>query len=63
MDNNKVSHMYDNVYSMIADKIEETFGEISHTTGNNHTFLGTDIEFIGGKKVTVSTSHHVDEAL
>ena len=63
VDDNKVSHMYENVNSMIADKIEENFGKLSCTTGKKHTFLGMDIEFIGGKKVTVSTTHHVDEAL
>ena len=55
--------MYDNVNSMIAENIEETFGKLSHRTGKKHTFLGVDIKFIGGKKVTVSTPHHVDEAL
>ena len=29
VDDNKVSHMDDNVNSMIAEKIEETFGKIS----------------------------------
>ena len=28
-----------------------------------HTFLGMDIDFIGEKKFTVSTPHHIDEAL
>ena len=28
-----------------------------------HMFLGTNINFIGRKKVTVSMSHHVDDAL
>ena len=48
---------------MIADKIEETFGNLSRRTGKNHTFLGMDINFIGGKKVPVSTPHHVSKAL
>ena len=61
MDDNKVSHMDDNVNSMVADNIEEKFGKLSRKTGNNHTFHGMDIEFICGKKVTVSTPHHVDE--
>ena len=48
---------------MIADKIEEAFGKLSRTTGKKHKFLGTNIEVIRGKKVTVSTPHHVNEAL
>ena len=63
VDDNKVSHMGDNVNSMLADNIEENFGKISRKTGKKHIFLGMEIDFIGGKKVTVSTPHHVDEAL
>ena len=55
--------MDDNVNSMIDDNIEKKIGNLSHTTGKVHTFLGMDINFIGGKKVTLSTPHHVDEAL
>ena len=60
-DENKVSHMDDNVNSMIADKID-FFGKVSRTTVKKHTFVGLDIEFIGGNKVKVSTPHHVDKA-
>ena len=63
MDDNKVSHMDDNVNSMISDKIGEKFGKLYHTTGTNHTFLGMGIKFVGGNKSTVSTPHHVGEAL
>ena len=63
MDCNKVSHMYINVNSVISDNIEENFGKLSCTTGKKHTLLGVDIKFIGGKKVAVSTAHHVDEAI
>ena len=59
----KVSHMDEIVNSIIDENIEENFGKLSHTTGKNHTLLGMDIEFIGGKKFTVSTPHHIDEAL
>ena len=55
--------MDDSFNSMIVDRIEEKFGNLYHTTGKKHTFLGTDIEFIGGKKVAVSTPHHIGEAL
>ena len=33
------------------------------TTGKKHTFLGMDIEFIGGNKVSLSKIHHINEAL
>ena len=60
---NKVSHMKDIVTSMIDDNIEETFGKLSRKTVNKHMFLCMDIEFIGGEKVTVSTTNHVGKAL
>ena len=44
-------------------RLRKKFGNLSHTTGKVHTFLSMDINFIGGKKVTLSTPHHVDEAL
>ena len=55
MDDNKVSHIDDNLNSMIADNIGENFGKLSCTTGKKHTFVGMDIKFIGGKTFTVST--------
>ena len=33
------------------------------TTGKKQKFLGMDIKFIGGNKVSLSTPHHVYEAL
>ena len=60
---NKVSHMDDNVNSIIADNIEENFGKLSRTTENKHIFLGVEINIIGRKKVAVSTPHHVDKDL
>ena len=63
MDEIKVSHMDKNVNSIIADNIEEKFEKLSRTTVKKDAFLGMDIEFIGGNKVAVSTTHHIDEAL
>ena len=57
VDDNKVSHMDDNVNSMIADKIKEKFEKLSRTTGKKHSSFGMDIKFIGGKKVAVSTPY------
>ena len=63
MDDNKVSHMDKTFNSMIAYTIEEDVGDLSHTTGKKHTFLGMDINFIVGKKVSFFTQHHIGEAL
>ena len=63
MEKNKVAHMDDNVDSMIADNIEETFGKLYRKTGKKRMFLSMDIKFIVKKKVAVSTPHQVDKAL
>ena len=62
-DDNMISHMDDNFNSMISDKIEVSFEKLSCTTGEKHIFIGMEIEFIGGKEVTVSTPHHVVEPI
>ena len=54
---------HDSVNSIIVENIEEKFGKISCTTGKKHTFLGTGIKSIGGKKVSMTTPHHIDYAL
>ena len=59
----KVSHMYNCINSMIVDNIEEKFGKLSPTTGKKHTFLGMDIEFIGGKKVSLTKPHCINKVL
>ena len=63
LDDNKVSQMDDSFNSIIADNIKEKIGKLYHTKWNKHNFLSVDIEFIAGKKFTVSTPHHVEEAL
>ena len=63
MDKNKVLHMDDSVNSIIADKIEEKFEKLSHTTEEKHTFFSMDREFIVRKKVTVSKPNNFGEAL
>ena len=47
---------------MIAENDEHKFRKLSRTTGNKLALLGMDIEFIGGKKVALTTPHHADEA-
>ena len=50
VDDNKVSHINDDVNTMIVNEIEEKFGKLARTTGNKHTFLGMDIEMISKGK-------------
>ena len=63
VDDNKVSHLDDKVNDSIVDAIEKKFGKLARTTGKKHTFLGMDIEFIGDKKLSITTPQHIEEAL
>ena len=63
VDDNKVSHVNDDMNTMIIDAIEEKFGKLARTTGNKHTFLGMDVEMISRGKIAVSTPQHVDKAI
>ena len=55
--------MDDMVNSMIVENIEEKCGKLSHTTGNKHTLIGMDINFIRGVKVALTTPHYINKAL
>ena len=46
MDDNKVSHVDDDVIDMVVDEIEAKFGKLARNKGNKHTFLGMDIELL-----------------
>ena len=51
VDDNKVSHVNDEVNSMVVQAIEEKFGKLARTTGDKHTFLGMDVEMISKGKI------------
>jgi hypothetical protein len=63
VDDNKVSHVNDDVNTTVVNEIEKKFGKLARTTGTKHTFLGMDIELMGDKKVAVGTPQHIDEAI
>ena len=63
MDDNKVSHVSDEVNSMIVDAIEEHSGKLARITGNKHTFLGMDVEMASKGKIAVSALQHINEAI
>ena len=47
---NKVSKIHDNVRSVIIEKMDENFKNLSHKTGKKHTLLCMDMVFISGDK-------------
>ena len=44
VDNNKLLHKNPEVISDIINEVKKSFGELSVVKGNNHTFLGMNIE-------------------
>jgi len=50
VDDNKLSHVYPAVNTMIIDAISEHFGKLVVTRGNKHTFLGMDLEMLDGRR-------------
>ena len=63
MDNNKVSHIYDNFNTIILDIIDKKFGNLARKIEKNHMFLGMNIEFIESKKLAITTQKYIEEAI
>ena len=63
VNDNKVSHVDDNVIDMVVDKIEAKFGELTRNKGSKQTFLGMDIETLPDKKVAINTPQHIEEVI
>jgi len=57
VDDNKISHEDQEVVDSVIKKIETKFGSMSKTLGDEHEFLGMDIQF-KNKKVTVGMKKH-----
>ena len=63
VDDNKVSHVDDDVIDMLVDEIEAKFGKLARNKGIKHTFLGMDIEILPDKKIIISTPQHIEEVV
>ena len=62
VDDNKISHMKDEVIDSIIEKIESKFGKMSQTRGDEHDFLGMNIKYKDGK-VVISMKKHIQKAI
>jgi len=63
VDDNKVSHVDDDIIDMVVDEIEAKFGKLARNKGNKHTFLGMDIELLPDKKTAISAPQHIEEVI
>jgi Reverse transcriptase (RNA-dependent DNA polymerase) len=63
MDDTKISHVNPEVVSKVMKAIEESFGKMTVTQGNTHTFLGMDIEFNKNGTMTMVMNSYIVEAV
>jgi hypothetical protein len=63
VDNNKVSHVKPNVVTAVIEKIEERFGKMTITRGQEHTFLGMGFRFNDNETVTISMKNYILECI
>ena len=62
IDNNAVSHVLGKVCKTVIDIIKSKFeGKFTRNTGDEHTFLGMDISFLGDGKAAIATPQHMQE--
>ena len=62
VDDNKISHADPKVINDIISKIEDKFGKMSKTMGDEHDFLGMNIKY-KNKKVEISMKKHILKAI
>ena len=55
VDNNKVSHLEQDVIDDIINKLEERFPVLTVTKDNMHTFLGIKIRYLKNRRIEINT--------
>jgi hypothetical protein len=63
VDDNKLSHVDENVVSKVIKSVEDVYGPLVTTRGKKHTFLGMDIEFCNDGSVKIGTKEYINEAI
>ena len=62
VDDNKISHEDPKVIEEVIKKIEDKFGSMSKTIGNEHDFLGMNIKY-KNKKIEITMKKHILKAI
>ena len=63
VDDNKISHVNPTVVTSIIERIEERFGKMTVTRGDEHVFLGMNFVFDGNGKVRIAMKDYLSEAI
>ena len=61
VDDNKISHVDPKVVDKVIETIEEKFGKMPQTRGDEHNFMGMNTKF-KEKKVNISMKKHIQKA-
>ena len=61
VDDNKVSHVDEEVNTKVIETISEYFGNLTVTTGKKNKFLGTDINFLSDGKLYLFMKDYIEE--
>ena len=62
VDDNFISHKKPNVVGEVIESIENKFGKMSVSRGNEHVFLGMNMRFPGDGTVRIHTKDYIVEA-
>jgi hypothetical protein len=62
VDDNKISHMDQDVIDEVINELKPHFGKLTVTRGNSHTFLGMDIKIRNDGKFEILQKDHLEEA-
>jgi hypothetical protein len=63
VDDNKILHLDERVVTNVVGRIEERFGKMTITRGNEHVFLGMNITFHENGTVGVKMKEYIKEAI
>ena len=63
MDDNKISHVDENIVTQTIDDIDAKFGKMSVTHRNEYVFLGMNITFNKNSTVTIMMKEYLDKSI
>ena len=63
MDNNKVTHVGEDVITGVIDTTKKHFGELVVSRGNKYTFLGMEIELVKDGKIKIDMKSYIKEGI
>ena len=63
MDDNKVSHVEQEVIDDIIIKVEESITGLTVTQGNVHAFLGMKIRYLKNRRTEINMKEYITESV